>query len=124
MLCAVNPDLDYKYVLSFYICDIYNQKCMLHHCDDSPSETDVKRFLKKQLLQHYSPDDKIKFKQWLSTGRSQLEDKEEFFDDFIEKLSELLHDLTEHHFISQKQAKFFKEKKESLQQTRGVCTCS
>ena len=27
----------------------------------------------------------------------------------------MLHDLTEYHFISQKQAKFFKEKKESLQ---------
>ena len=27
----------------------------------------------------------------------------------------MLHDLTEHHFISQKQAKFFKKKKESLQ---------
>ena len=66
-----------------------------------PSETDVKCFLKEQLLQHYSPDDNIKFKQLVSTDRSQLEDKEEFFDDFLEKLGEVLHDLTEHHFIYQ-----------------------
>ena len=115
MLSAVNPALGYKYVLSFCVCDIHNQNCMLHHCDDCPSETDVKRFLKEQLLQHYSPDDNIKFKQWVSTARKQLEDKEEFFDDFLEKLSEMLHDLTKHHFVSQKQAKFFKEKKESFQ---------
>ena len=63
MLSAVNAALDYKYVLSFCVCDIYNQKCMLHHCDDCPSETDVKRFLMEQLLQHYSPDDIIKLKQ-------------------------------------------------------------
>ena len=62
MLGAVNPALDYKYVLLFCVCDIYNQKCMLHHCDDCPSETDVKHFLKEQSLQHYSPDNNMKFK--------------------------------------------------------------
>ena len=36
MLSAVNPALDYKYVLSFCVCDIYKQKCMLHHFDDCP----------------------------------------------------------------------------------------
>ena len=91
--------------MSFHsVCDIYNQKCMLHHCNDCPSETDVKCILKEQLLQHYSPDN-------ISTDRGQLEDKEEFFDDFLEKLSEMLHDLTEYHFISQKQAKFFRRKR-------------
>ena len=65
----------------------------------------VKRFLNEQLLPHYSPDN-IKLKQWLSTDRSQLEDKKEFFDDFLEKLSKMLHDLTAHHFISQKQEVF------------------
>ena len=74
MLSAVNPALDCKYVLSFFVCDICNQTCMLHHCDDCPSETDVKRFLREQLLQ------------WASTNRSQLEDKEVLFDDVIEKL--------------------------------------
>ena len=62
MLGAVNPALDYKYVLLFCVCDIYYQKCMLHQCEDCPSETDVKHFLKEQSLQHYSPDDNMKFK--------------------------------------------------------------
>ena len=63
---------------------------MLHHCDDCSSETDVKFFLKEHLLQHFAQDDNIKFRQWVSTDRSQLEDKEEFFGDFLEKLSETL----------------------------------
>ena len=82
--------LTYKHVISFYVCDIYNSSCMLHHCDDCSKETDVKFFLKEHLLQHYAPDHNIKFRQWVRTDRSQLEDKEEFFDDFLEKLSETL----------------------------------
>ena len=39
MLSAVNHALDYKYVLLFCVCDIYNQKCMLHNCYDFPRET-------------------------------------------------------------------------------------
>lgn len=76
MLNVVNPALDYKYVLSLCVCDISNKKCMLHHCDDCPNESNVKDFLKGQLLRHHSADEIIKFKQWISTDRSQLEDKE------------------------------------------------
>ena len=123
MLSAVNLVLDYKYVLSFCVCDIYNQKCMLRHCDDCPNGTDVKHFLKEQSLQHFALDDNIKLKQWVSTGGSQIEDKEEFFDDSLEKLSEMLHDLTKHHFISQKTTKVFQGEK-GIIATWKVCTCS
>ena len=110
--------------MSFHcVFGIYNQKCMLQHCDDSPGKTDVKCFLKEQLLQQYSPGDNIKFKQWVSTDISQLEDKEEFFDDFLQKLSEMLHDLTKHHFIFEKTSKVFQEER-GIIATRGVCTCS
>ena len=40
---------------------------MLHHCDDCPNESNVKDFLKEQLLRHYYADDIIKVKQWIST---------------------------------------------------------
>ena len=78
MLSAVNPALDYKHVLSFCVFVTFVIKSVLHHFDDCPSETDVKHFLKEQLLLQYSPDDNIRFKQWVSTNRSQLGDRRVF----------------------------------------------
>ena len=51
----------------------------------------------------FSENDVIKYKQWVSTDRSQLEDKEEFADDFVTLLSDMLYKLTEHHFIAKNQ---------------------
>ena len=56
----------------------------------------------KQLQNNnYSPSDSIKYKQWVSTDRSQLEDNEEDFDDFLAKHLSMLFQVTEHHFIAQ-----------------------
>ena len=53
---------------------------MLHHCDSFPDESLVREFLMEQW-QNYSPSDSIKYKQWVSTDRSQLEGNEGDFDD-------------------------------------------
>ena len=50
----------------------------------------------------------------MSTDRSQLEDKEEFGDDFIILLSDTLYKLTEHHFIIKNQSQYLKGLKASL----------
>ena len=50
----------------------------------------------------------------ISTDRSQLEDKEEFADDFITLLSDMLYKLTEHDFIAKNQNQFLKGLKASL----------
>lgn len=114
MVNTINASLDYKDVLLLCVCDITNETCMLHHCDKCPEQGTVKEFLKEQLLQNYSIDSVIKYKQWVTTDRSQLEDKEEPFEDFIEILSNMLHELTEHHYIAKKQGQFFKDLKSSL----------
>ena len=71
-------------------------------------------------MRHYSVDDTIKFKQWLSTDRSQLEDKKEFFDNVINILSKMFYDLTEHNFIAKNQATFSEKKKELLKQNQSI----
>ena len=78
-----------------------NQNCILHHCDSCSDESVVRDFLMKQLQNNnYSPSDSIKYKQWVSTDRSQLEDNEEDFDDFLAKHLSMLFQVTEHHFIA------------------------
>ena len=121
MIHAVNPSLDYKNVLKLCVCGITNQNCMLHHCDLCPDESVIRDFLMQQLQNsNCSPSDLIKYKQWVSTDRSQLEDNEEDFDDFLAKPLSMLFQLTEHHFIAKSQSNFFKKEKDTLNQDECI----
>ena len=73
---------------------------MLHHYNDCPNKLNVENYLKELLSIKFSKNDVIKYKQWVSTDRSQLEDKEEFADDFITLLPDILYKLTEHQALS------------------------
>ena len=70
--------------------------------------------MKELLSRKCSENDVIKYKQWVTTDRSQLEDKEEFADDFVTLLSDMLRKLTEHHFIAKNQNQYLKGLKASL----------
>ena len=59
-------------------------------------------------------DDLIKYKEWVSTDRSNLEEHQDDFDDFLDKLTSMFFELTEHHFIAKKQHEFLRVKKASL----------
>ena len=85
---------------------------MLH--DDCPNKSNVENALKELLSIKFSENDVIKYKQWVSTDRSQLLDKEEFADGFITLLSDMLYKLTEHHFIAKNQNQYLKGLKASL----------
>ena len=74
MLNTVNTSLNYKDVLKLCVCSTENSDCMFHHCDLCPEQTVVCNFLKEQLLLNYMIDDLIKYKEWVSTDRSNLEE--------------------------------------------------
>ena len=62
----------------------------------------------------------IKYKQWVSTDRSNLEEHEDDFDTFFDKLTSMFFELTEHHFIAKKQSEFLRVKKASLKFDEAV----
>ena len=64
-------------------------------------------------------DDLIKYKQWVSTDRSNLEEHEDDFDDFL-KLTSMFSQLTEHHFTAKKQCELLRVKKASLKFDEAV----
>ena len=68
----------------------------------------------------FSENDVIKYKQWVSTDRSQLEDKEEFADDFVTLLWDILYKLTEYHLIAKNQNQDPKGLKASLKPNECV----
>ena len=105
-------------MLQLCVCDLNNEHCMLHHCDACPDMSNVADFLKSKL--DANEDDVVKYKQWVSTDRSNLVDKEEFVEDFVSILCEMLYQLTEHHFISKKQNAYMKDLKSSLKPNESI----
>ena len=75
MLGCIDRSLDYKELLKFCVCDVNNENCMLH-CDDCLNKLNAENYLKELLSIKFSGNDVIKYKQWVSTDRSQLEDEE------------------------------------------------
>ena len=66
---------------------------MLHHYDLCPEQIVVSNILKEQLPLNYMTDVVIKYKQWVSTDRSNLEEHEVDFDDFLDKLSSMVFEV-------------------------------
>ena len=79
---------------------------MLHHGDLCPEQTVVPNFLKEQLLLNYMTDDLIKYKEQVSTDRSNLKQYEKDFDDFLDKLTSMIFELTKHDFIAKNKVNF------------------
>ena len=65
-------------------------------------------------------DDLIKYKQCVSTDRWNLEEHHDEFDDFLNKLTSMFFEITEHHFIAKKQSEFLRVKKASLKLDEAV----
>ena len=84
---------DTSFIKFCCVSDVNNENCELHHCDDYPNKSNAENYLKELLPIKFS-ENVIKYKQWVSTDRNQLEDKEEFADDFITLLSAMLYKLT------------------------------
>ena len=120
MLNTVNTSLNYKDVLKLCVCSTENSDCLLHHCDLCPEQTVVHSFLKERLPLNYMIDDLIKYNQWVSTDRSNLEEHENDFDSFFDTLTSMFCELTEHCFIAKKQSEFLRVKKDSLKFDEAV----
>ena len=101
-LSVLDRKLDYKEVLKLCVCNMTSQKCMLNHCDNCPQQSVIKDFLTVQLLKNYDTSSSISFKQWVNTDHSQLLEKEYDFDEFIDSLTTMFIELTEHHYIAKK----------------------
>ena len=70
MLVAMNSSQNYKLIIEMCVYDNDRYECMMRHCDDCPDPSELKRFLKNELLITIDQDGTIKYTQWVSTDRS------------------------------------------------------
>lgn len=106
---------DYKDVISFILCENPDTKCYLLKCTNCPG---IKK-LKDKLMDCFNNDEiyenaEIKFNQWISTDRCQLETLTKTTEDFIAYFLEKLKALIPHNFLSQQQSSFIKDLKNNL----------
>ena len=119
-LNTVNISLNYNDVLKLCVFSTENSDCMLHHCDLCPEQTVAYNILKEQLLLNYIFGDLVKYKQWVSTDRSNLEQHMGDLDYFLDKLTSMFFELIKHHFIAKKQSEFLRVKNASLKFDEAV----
>ena len=103
-----------KYMfLDNIVCDIKSEDCMMKkftRCLGIP-------FLKPKLVELLDNRATIKYKMWISTDRTMLEEKECTASTFVDTLLDKIDKLTKHHFISKEQAKFCRELKQKITST-------
>ena len=107
--------LTYRDLLTYAVCDVDNRDCMLHRCQHCDREIGVKSFL-ECLDSVARADNFISYKQWQSTDRCTLLEKNESKDAFISSLSMIISKLTRHHYIALEQSTYFKNLKETIQE--------
>ncbi len=110
-------DLDYRSLMKKCVCDgdIENVNCMLQKCDKWPG---VKTYL--QSLEKLQERESVKYHQWTGTDRVEMKESVDNIDDFVEKLSEDIYNLTLHHIISRQQLDYLKELKSNLPEKEAI----
>ena len=96
MIEAISRDCEKLLLMDKLVCGVSNPVCMLNRCDKCPDNQQLICHVKTIVSQHQGP---VKFKQWESTDRNILLDKEMPLNEFINLLVEKVDKLTTHHFI-------------------------
>jgi hypothetical protein len=118
MLAALDPSIKYREMLAMLVCSLDNESCMYyqnfpsHRCTDCPDPSVLSEFLRSKLQ-----EEEITYSEWVSEeGQTLMEKVIDQADVFVEKLTLKLQQLCRHHYISDKQGKFFKQLKENLKE--------
>ena len=120
MIAAVYKKLYFRDLMAMCVCDLQSKYCMLHHCDQRPNILVLKNSLTGKLRVNYDQDDAIPFKKWQTMDRSNLEEAELDFYDFLDEICDQIRNLTVHHFIAESQNKYFKYAKDNLSEGERV----
>ena len=67
--------------------------------------------LQNGLLETVNPYQTIQFSQWVRADRNQLNEEDNFIENLVGKFGK----LSQHYYVTKKQAEFFKQLKENLQ---------
>lgn len=83
---------------------------MMSRCADCLSYSVLREHLRSFIDSRAT----IQFQQWDNTDRTTLAVAELPIDDFLNKLADMISELTTHHFVAKNQRRYYRELKENL----------
>lgn len=106
--------LDYKMLMKKCVCndDLESLNCMLQKCQKCPGISGVKLYLEN--LERLQEKEEIRYHQWIGTDRVEMKECIDTVENFIERLSLDIYNLTRHHIISKIQMNYLKSLKINL----------
>lgn len=109
--------IDYKDLMedmmSYIVCDIKNEKCMLGKCTVCPKRDNFNQFL-HTVIDNDDPETTIAVKQWVTIDRTRITELNFEVPEFIEILENKFKDITTHHYIAKMQSQFLRDTKYNL----------
>ena len=116
LLCfAIPGNLDYKEYMNLCVFDLVDQNCMFHSCENCPDITNLTNYLKNIFEDNdFDDDDKIIYKQWVVTDCTNLACIKSTVDELIQTATEMIYNLSHHHFIKDSQTSYLQDSKENL----------
>ena len=89
------------------VCDLADRNCMFHLCENCPDITNLSNYLKNIFEDNdFDDDEKINYKHWVATDCTTLACIQSTVDEFIQTRTEMINDLSPHHFIKDSQASY------------------
>ena len=112
---------DKNYYLKKLLCDSSKRSCYLRECKSCPATQDLER----SVLDNFEERDltEIRFEQWVSTDRCDLEKFVKPVEEFAAYFCEKLEKLVTHDFIKNQQSDFLKKAKSNLKTGEIVIIC-
>ena len=105
-----NKNVEKHLFMDRIVCDINAYDCMMKKCVRCPGIAS----LRLQIVQLIGDRTTVRYKSWVSTDRTMLENKECNVSVFIDTFLQKIDGLTIHHFVAKQQSKFCREMKQNL----------
>lgn len=143
-IAAIKPNIHYTEVIASGVCSIEDRNCMLHECKNctknvskntkSKAEVEILKYLTTpEDTEDVDHSSSITYSNWTTESISDKTSKSmtrpvftsisEPYNEFIDKLSAEVRQMTKHHFLTQKTKEYLKQCKDNLMLDTGLIVC-
>lgn len=109
--------ITYHELMEKLVCSVESKLCMIHRCPSCPGALVLASFLEAVCkIDDFNAGEVLKYKQWVTTDRTTLQDCCMTLEEFVETLVERVDKLTSRHFTAKHQSQYLAKLKENLTQ--------
>lgn len=119
LINAAQLEETHKDLQNLILCETPSQNCMFRRCEKCPSKESLTAFLQTKF-ENYLEEDRIEFKQWVATDRTQMITQTSTIDEFIYELTTKIEKLIPHSYIAKSQSSYFKSLKDNCAPNQAI----